>query len=102
VGKAAGGIRRAREVYGPLKMTDTGYLPPAKKLSRIAPTEGGQRQTLFAAWFMIQPRGTWVVWPGHAGLFYNGCRSGAVCPECSSTAVLSTANGYSDRRPSRS
>ncbi len=28
-----------KEVYGPLKMTDTGYLPPKSKLSRIAPTE---------------------------------------------------------------
>jgi CubicO group peptidase (beta-lactamase class C family) len=29
----------AREIYSPLKMTDTGYLPPAAKLARIAPTE---------------------------------------------------------------
>lgn len=29
----------AREFYGPLKMVDTGYLPPAPKLGRIAPTE---------------------------------------------------------------
>jgi CubicO group peptidase (beta-lactamase class C family) len=28
-----------REIYQPLKMTDTGYLPPQEKLSRIAPTE---------------------------------------------------------------
>jgi CubicO group peptidase (beta-lactamase class C family) len=28
-----------REIYGPLKMTDTGYLPPKEKLGRIAPTE---------------------------------------------------------------
>jgi CubicO group peptidase (beta-lactamase class C family) len=28
-----------REVFGPLKMTDTGYLPPREKLPRIAPTE---------------------------------------------------------------
>jgi CubicO group peptidase (beta-lactamase class C family) len=28
-----------REIYGPLKMTDTGYLPPPEKLPRIAPTE---------------------------------------------------------------
>ena len=27
------------EIYGPLKMTDTGYLPPESKLARIAPTE---------------------------------------------------------------
>jgi uncharacterized protein YbbC (DUF1343 family) len=28
-----------KEIYGPLKMTDTGYLPPSDKLDRIAPTE---------------------------------------------------------------
>jgi uncharacterized protein YbbC (DUF1343 family)/CubicO group peptidase (beta-lactamase class C family) len=28
-----------KEIYGPLKMVDTGYLPPASKLSRIAPTQ---------------------------------------------------------------
>jgi uncharacterized protein YbbC (DUF1343 family)/CubicO group peptidase (beta-lactamase class C family) len=29
----------AREIYQPLKMTDTGYLPPEAKLPRVAPTE---------------------------------------------------------------
>lgn len=29
----------AREVFRPLKMEDTGYLPPASKLKRVAPTE---------------------------------------------------------------
>ncbi len=29
----------AREIYQPLKMSDTGYLPPASKLRRVAPTE---------------------------------------------------------------
>lgn len=28
-----------REIYGPLKMKDTGFLPPKRKLPRIAPTE---------------------------------------------------------------
>ena len=28
-----------REIYAPLRMTDTGYLPSKEKLSRIAPTE---------------------------------------------------------------
>jgi len=28
-----------REIYGPLKMKDTGFLPPKAKLGRIAPTE---------------------------------------------------------------
>ncbi|HEV2691697.1 MAG TPA: serine hydrolase domain-containing protein [Verrucomicrobiae bacterium] len=28
-----------KEIYVPLKMTDTGYLPPKEKLARIAPTE---------------------------------------------------------------
>ncbi len=29
----------AREIYGPLKMADTGFRPPAAKLGRVAPTE---------------------------------------------------------------
>jgi CubicO group peptidase (beta-lactamase class C family) len=29
----------AREIYGPLKMTDTGFLPAQSKIPRIAPTE---------------------------------------------------------------
>ena len=29
----------AKEIYAPLKMVDTGFLPPAEKLSRVAPTE---------------------------------------------------------------
>lgn len=29
----------AREIYSPLKMRDTGYLPPASNLARVAPTE---------------------------------------------------------------
>ncbi len=29
----------AREIYRPLKMVDTGFLPPAEKLPRVAPTE---------------------------------------------------------------
>lgn len=28
-----------KEIYGPLKMSDTGFLPPKSKLPRIAPTE---------------------------------------------------------------
>ena len=28
-----------REIFVPLKMTDTGFLPPTEKLPRIAPTE---------------------------------------------------------------
>ena len=36
----------AREIYRPLKMADTGYLPPASKLARIAPDRGGERQAL--------------------------------------------------------
>jgi uncharacterized protein YbbC (DUF1343 family) len=29
----------AKEIYGPLKMTDTGFLPPGSKIPRIAPTQ---------------------------------------------------------------
>jgi uncharacterized protein YbbC (DUF1343 family)/CubicO group peptidase (beta-lactamase class C family) len=58
----------AREVYQPLKMNDTGFLPPASKLPRIAPTEkvGGRvlRGTVHdpTARFMGGVA-------GHAGLF---------------------------------
>jgi len=34
-----------REIYRPLKMKDTGFLPPKKKLSRIAPTEVVERRS---------------------------------------------------------
>src|SRR5206468_7009752 len=33
----------AENVFQPLKMVDTGYLPPKSKLARIAPTEGKLR-----------------------------------------------------------
>lgn len=36
----------AREIYGPLRMRDTGYLPPADKLPRVAPTERLGRDVL--------------------------------------------------------
>lgn len=36
----------AREIYEPLKMADTGYLPPAAKRGRIAPTERIGREVL--------------------------------------------------------
>ena len=39
VGKMPLNVFVQKEIYGPLKMTDTGYLPPKSKLSRIAPTE---------------------------------------------------------------
>ena len=32
-------VYAAQEVFGPLKMTDSGFLPPKEKLARIAPTE---------------------------------------------------------------
>jgi CubicO group peptidase (beta-lactamase class C family) len=36
----------AEEIFQPLKMVDTGYLPPASKLSRIAPTERIENEVL--------------------------------------------------------
>jgi CubicO group peptidase (beta-lactamase class C family) len=39
VGKMPLNVFVQKEIYGPLKMTDTGFLPPKSKLSRIAPTE---------------------------------------------------------------
>ena len=39
VGKMPLNVFVQKEIYGPLKMTDTGFLPPKSKLPRIAPTE---------------------------------------------------------------
>jgi CubicO group peptidase (beta-lactamase class C family) len=73
-----------REIYGPLKMKDTGFLPPKEKLPRIAPTEVVVRA--FSLGDEIQQHAGWKPAPlrgvvhdptarkmggvaGHAGLF---------------------------------
>ncbi len=58
----------AKEVFGPLKMTDTGYLPPAAKLARIAPTELVDGKMIHGVVHDPTARRMGGV-AGHAGLF---------------------------------
>jgi uncharacterized protein YbbC (DUF1343 family) len=67
----------AKEIYGPLKMIDTGFLPPASKIPRIAPTQMTDDGLLTTNKSGLMLRGT-VHDPtarfmggvaGHAGLF---------------------------------
>lgn len=58
----------AREVFAPLKMVDTGYLPPRNKLARIAPTEKIGEEVLRGKVHDPTARFMGGV-AGHAGLF---------------------------------
>jgi uncharacterized protein YbbC (DUF1343 family)/CubicO group peptidase (beta-lactamase class C family) len=58
----------AREIYRPLKMTDTGFLPPRSKLRRIAPTEMTEGVMLRGTVHDPTARFMGGV-AGHAGLF---------------------------------
>ena len=58
----------AREIYQPLKMADTRYLPPASDLSRIAPTERFDGKILRGVVHDPTARYMGGV-AGHAGLF---------------------------------
>ncbi len=58
----------AREVFGPLKMIDTGYLPPAARLARIAPTELVEGKMIHGVVHDPTARRMGGV-AGHAGLF---------------------------------
>jgi CubicO group peptidase (beta-lactamase class C family) len=57
-----------REIYGPLKMTDTGFLPPKEKLPRIAPTEVVDGKPWRGVVHDLTARKMGGV-AGHAGLF---------------------------------
>jgi len=57
-----------KEIFGPLKMTDTGYNPPAAKHSRVAPTTVIDGKPLRAIVHDPRARKTAGV-AGHAGLF---------------------------------
>jgi CubicO group peptidase (beta-lactamase class C family) len=59
-----------REIYGPLKMTDTGYLPASEKLPRIAPTEVVNGQPWRGVVHDPTARKMGGV-AGHAGLFFT-------------------------------
>jgi uncharacterized protein YbbC (DUF1343 family)/CubicO group peptidase (beta-lactamase class C family) len=58
----------AKEIYGPLKMTDTGFLPPKGKLARIAPTQLTDGEMLRGTVHDPTARYMGGV-AGHAGLF---------------------------------
>ena len=58
----------AHEVFGPLQMTDTGYLPPESKLARIAPTEVADGKAYRGVVHDPTARHMGGV-AGHAGLF---------------------------------
>jgi uncharacterized protein YbbC (DUF1343 family)/CubicO group peptidase (beta-lactamase class C family) len=58
----------AREVYGPLRMVDTGFLPPITQLPRIAPTETSNREVSRGTVHDPTARRMAGV-AGHAGLF---------------------------------
>ena len=57
-----------KEIFGPLKMTDTGYNPPAAKHPRVAPTTVTDGQALRGIVHDPRARKTAGV-AGHAGLF---------------------------------
>jgi uncharacterized protein YbbC (DUF1343 family)/CubicO group peptidase (beta-lactamase class C family) len=60
-----------KEIYQPLKMVDTGYLPPTNKLSRIAPTEfASEKPDLMLRGVVHDPTARHMGGvAGHAGLF---------------------------------
>ena len=58
----------AGEIFGPLKMTDTGFNPPATKRRRIAPTTGTGTDALRGTVHDPRARKTGGI-AGHAGLF---------------------------------
>ena len=57
-----------QEIFGPLKMVDTGYNPPATKLARVAPTTVIDGEVLQGVVHDPRARKTEGV-AGHAGLF---------------------------------
>ncbi len=59
----------AREIYVPLKMTDTGFLPPASKRERIAPTERIADGTMLLGVVHDPTSRRMGGVTGHAGLF---------------------------------
>jgi uncharacterized protein YbbC (DUF1343 family) len=60
-----------KEIYGPLKMVDTGYLPPTNKIARIAPTERDPKHpdTIFRGVVHDPTARHMDGVAGHAGLF---------------------------------
>jgi uncharacterized protein YbbC (DUF1343 family)/CubicO group peptidase (beta-lactamase class C family) len=67
-----------QHVFGPLKMHDTGYLPPAAKLGRIAPTELFDQRMLRGEVHDPTARRMGGV-AGHAGLFTTAADLARFC-----------------------
>ena len=59
----------AREIYQPLKMTETGYLPDAAKLGRVAPTENHKIEGLLRGRVHDPTARRMGGVAGHAGVF---------------------------------
>ncbi len=59
----------AREIFQPLKMVDSGFLPPKSKLPRIAPTEQDKEEGLFRGVVHDPTARCMGGVAGHAGLF---------------------------------
>lgn len=68
----------AKEIFGPLRMTDTGFLPPKEKLSRIAPTELTAGTMLRGVVHDPSARMMGGV-AGHAGLFITAADLARFC-----------------------
>ena len=59
----------AREIYGPLRMTDTGYQPAPDRISRIAPTENHKTEGLLRGRVHDPTARRMGGIAGHAGVF---------------------------------
>jgi uncharacterized protein YbbC (DUF1343 family)/CubicO group peptidase (beta-lactamase class C family) len=68
----------AREIYGPMRLADTGFNPPAAKRNRIAPTEIENGQPLRGV--VHDPRARRMAGvAGHAGLFTTAADLARFC-----------------------
>lgn len=80
--RVAGGrpldVHTREDVFGPLRMTDTGFLPPAEKLPRIAPTERVDGRMIHGVVHDPTSRRMGGV-AGHAGLFLTAADLARFC-----------------------
>ena len=71
-------VHTREEVFGPLRMTDTGFTPPADKLPRIAPTERVDGRLIHGVVHDPTARRMGGV-AGHAGLFLTAADLARFC-----------------------
>jgi len=90
----------AREIYQPLKIPDTGFLPPASKLGRIAPTEVVEGKA-YRGVVHDPPRATWEAWPATPGCSQR-LRIWRATPGCCSIWARSKACACSSPKQSNS